>query len=417
MAGSTAAMAGTDAANAEPASPGERAAADAHPHAVYETATEGEPAKPATEGEPPTEGEPAKPAEQPTAGEPAKAAEQPKQPAGGGPTAPSKPPAEAGQGEPAGQAEAVEKTKVMAPPGPVGKARPEPHPVTRRLSMRSPVGAARRVAGWSRRPGGRLVLSSLLLVVLMAGAVVAGVVLVPASAQRRPSAGGSVDPGATPTASAPVSTPPSLTPSPGTSGLPGAPVPAGRPADVLIRWAEDMSAKVSVPSIALQAYGYAELVLSQTTPACNLKWTTLAAIGKVESDHGSANNSSLLADGRALPSILGSPLDGKGGRAKITDTDGGVLDGDRKWDRAVGPMQFIPGTWNGHKADADNDGNADPNDIDDAALAAANYLCRGGRNLSDIADWWSAILTYNDVQPYAQQVYQTANDYGTRSRT
>jgi membrane-bound lytic murein transglycosylase B len=59
----------------------------------------------------------------------------------------------------------------------------------------------------------------------------------------------------------------------------------------------------------------------------------------------------------------------------------------------------------------------DPSDIDDAALAAANYLCRAGRNLNDIGDWWAAILTYNDVQPYAQDVYRTANEYGSRSRT
>jgi membrane-bound lytic murein transglycosylase B len=102
---------------------------------------------------------------------------------------------------------------------------------------------------------------------------------------------------------------------------------------------------------------------------------------------------------------------------QIRDTDRGVLDGDRTWDRAVGPMQFIPGTWEGQAVDADNDGMSDPSDIDDAALAAANYLCRGGRNLSQVADWWGAILTYNDVQPYAQSVYQAANEYGQKSRT
>ena len=37
--------------------------------------------------------------------------------------------------------------------------------------------------------------------------------------------------------------------------------------------------------------------------------------------------------------------------------------------------------------------------------------------LGDIGDWWAAILTYNDVQPYAQDVFRTANEYGSRSRT
>jgi hypothetical protein len=277
--------------------------------------------------------------------------------------------------------------------------------------------AARRFGSWSRRPTGRLVLSALLLLVAIAGTGVAGALLVPAT-------------GRTPVA-APVSASPSASaglPTDLTSALPSAPPTIGgtygptgtlvqRPADVLKTWAAQLSPLVGVPPIALEAYGYAELVLGRTNPTCGLKWTTLAAIGKVESDHGSANNSTLLADGRTLPTILGAPLNGTGGTMQIRDTDQGTLDGDRTWDRAVGPMQFIPSTWEGQAVDADNDGMRDPSDIDDAALAAANYLCRGGRNLNDIGDWWAAILTYNDVQPYAQDVYRTANEYGSRSRT
>jgi membrane-bound lytic murein transglycosylase B len=59
---------------------------------------------------------------------------------------------------------------------------------------------------------------------------------------------------------------------------------------------------------------------------------------------------------------------------------------------------------------------ADPNDIDDAAMTAATYLCKGGHDLSNPAQWWQAILSYNTVQTYAQNVYNTANDYGRRSR-
>jgi membrane-bound lytic murein transglycosylase B len=194
-------------------------------------------------------------------------------------------------------------------------------------------------------------------------------------------------------------------------------VPAGgRPADALARWAAPVSAKSGIPVTAVQAYGYAELVVARTTPNCRLSWTTLAAIGKVESDHGSAK-ATLGADGQALPAIKGLPLDGQGGRMLIRDTDRGVLDGDPTYDRAMGPMQFIPTTWKEAAIDADNNGVTDPNDIDDAALAAANYLCNGGRNLSTSEDWWSAILSYNDVQRYAQDVFTYANDYGARSRT
>ena len=130
----------------------------------------------------------------------------------------------------------------------------------------------------------------------------------------------------------------------------------------------------------------------------------IAAIAKVESSHGSANGAVLGADGTALPSILGLPLDGKGGRQLIRDTDRGALDGDTTFDRAVGPMQFIPATWSEMKVDADNSGVADPNDIDDAALAAALYLCKGGRDVSRADAWWDAILSYNAVRPYAQKV-------------
>ena len=61
-------------------------------------------------------------------------------------------------------------------------------------------------------------------------------------------------------------------------------------------------------------------------------------------------------------------------------------------------MQFIPSTWRTAGVDADNDTIKDPHDIDDAALAAANYLCSGARNLATPSGWWSAILSYNDVR-------------------
>jgi membrane-bound lytic murein transglycosylase B len=166
----------------------------------------------------------------------------------------------------------------------------------------------------------------------------------------------------------------------------------------------------------VQAYGYAELVAARTAPNCHLSWTTIAAIGKVESSHGSANGAVLGADGSVQPPILGLPLDGKGGRQLIQDTDRGAVDGDATYDRAVGPMQFIPATWREMAVDADNSGTADPNDIDDAALAAALYLCVGGRDLSRADAWWDAILSYNAVRPYAQKVFDAANEYGRRSR-
>ncbi|MCI4062893.1 lytic murein transglycosylase [Micromonospora sp. R77] len=194
-------------------------------------------------------------------------------------------------------------------------------------------------------------------------------------------------------------------------------MPTGRPADALAGWAQQMSTRTGIPTVAMQAYGYAELVLGQTHRSCQLSWTTLAAIGYVESAHGSANGATLSTDGRAVPEIIGDPLDGQGGRSRILDTDKGRLDRDSTYDRAIGPMQFIPTTWAQIGADADNDGRADPHDIDDAALAAGNYLCAGGRNMTISGDWWGAILSYNDVRRYAQAVFDKANEYGQVSRT
>ncbi|MBU8857244.1 lytic murein transglycosylase [Micromonospora sp. WMMB482] len=289
------------------------------------------------------------------------------------------------------------------------------------------VGAVRATRAWSRRPGGRTTLPALFLLALVAVAATAGAVIVPAAVGRpEPATEALPEPSVPQTAAAPVTPPlPELTGLPGTAvptgtPLPGAttaPVlPTGRPADALAGWAQRVSAVTGIPAVALQAYAYAELVLAQTNRACQLSWTTLAAIGYVESRHGAANGATLQADGRALPEIKGEPLDGKGGRSRILDTDQGVLDEDRVYDRALGPMQFIPTTWQEIGADADGDGVKNPHDIDDAALAAGLYLCKGGRNMTIPGDWWGAILSYNDVRRYAQAVFDKADEYGRLSR-
>ena len=60
------------------------------------------------------------------------------------------------------------------------------------------------------------------------------------------------------------------------------------------------------------------------------------------------------------PGIYGIPLNGSNNTAVIRDTDGGTYDRDLTWDRAVGPMQFIPGTWRTVGVDANGDGRKDP---------------------------------------------------------
>jgi membrane-bound lytic murein transglycosylase B len=157
-------------------------------------------------------------------------------------------------------------------------------------------------------------------------------------------------------------------------------------------------------------------VLNARKPACTLRWTTIAAIGKVESNHGRVGASTLGTDGRALPPIIGPALDGKGGRAKVADTDAGALDNDRAWDHAVGPMQFLPTTWRSYAIDADSDGIVDPNDVDDAALAVASKLCEANKDLSQAANWTAAIKTFPDLSTKLQEVFDAANLYGQKSR-
>lgn len=299
---------------------------------------------------------------------------------------------------------------------------------------RQAVGAATRATrAWSRRPSGRLTLPGLFLFALVAVTAAVGAVVVPntvraprpvavddtAAGSGAPTGGATpvpVVPGATVPAPPPGSLPPGGTVPTGPTGLPG-PTVGGRPADALGDWARVTGSKVGISPVAMQAYGYAELVLAQTNRSCQLSWTTLAAIGYVESRHGQANGATLGTDGRAVPEIIGDPLDGQGGRSLIRDTDGGLFDRDTVYDRAIGPMQFIPTTWEQVGADADNDGRKDPHDLDDTALAAGNYLCQGGRNMTIPGDWWGAILSYNDVRRYAQDVFDKAQEYGRASRT
>ncbi|MEU0188444.1 lytic transglycosylase domain-containing protein [Streptomyces afghaniensis] len=157
----------------------------------------------------------------------------------------------------------------------------------------------------------------------------------------------------------------------------------------------------ALPATVFAAYRRAESELAGTAPGCRLEWQLLAAIGQVES--GQARGGRVTSDGTAVTPILGPRLNG-GAFAVIRDTDGGWYDGDTAYDRAVGPMQFIPSTWARWGADGNGDGRADPNNVFDAALAAGRYLCAGGRDLSDPADLDRAILGYNHSEAYLRTV-------------
>lgn len=190
----------------------------------------------------------------------------------------------------------------------------------------------------------------------------------------------------------------------------------GRSALQLREWAQEQADALEIPVPALEAYGYAAAVMGRARPDCGIAWTTLAGIGSVESKHGRYRGSKVGDDGRVDPPIIGVPLDGSPGVARIDDTDGGRLDGDSVYDRAVGPMQFIPETWQRQGVDANGDGIADPHSIDDAALTAAKYLCESGGRLTTAEGWSKALYTYNRSESYMKLVRDRAAAYSVGRR-
>jgi hypothetical protein len=182
--------------------------------------------------------------------------------------------------------------------------------------------------------------------------------------------------------------------------LPGIPTPPDLP-----------DGPLGIPGAALDAYQFAQGTLASTRPACHLSWPVLAGIGRIESDH--ASHGRVDTFGNTLGPILGPRLDGSPGVAAIPDTDQGVLDGDTVWDRAVGPMQFIPSTWRSVGVDGNGDGVANPTNIYDSTIAAGLYLCAGGTNLSDPNRLRAAVFRYNHSATYVDVVLLWARAYLT----
>lgn len=165
-----------------------------------------------------------------------------------------------------------------------------------------------------------------------------------------------------------------------------------------------------IPEVALNAYRLAAARLASAQPGCGIQWSLLAGIGRVESNHGRYGGAALSASGESSPHIVGQALDGAV-YDYIADTDGGRLDADPRFDHAVGPMQFIPSTWAMYGVDGNGDGIASPFNINDAALAAARYLCAAGGDLRTAAGQSRAVLAYNHSDEYLALVLATAAAY------
>lgn len=105
-------------------------------------------------------------------------------------------------------------------------------------------------------------------------------------------------------------------------------------------------------------------------------WSVLAAVGKVECDHGR------------------SPVEGCGR-------------GEHNAAGAMGPAQFLASTWTRYGVDGDHDGDRDVWDPVDAIFGMANYL----RASRAPRDWRAALFAYNHAGWYVDRVLAQAARY------
>lgn len=166
---------------------------------------------------------------------------------------------------------------------------------------------------------------------------------------------------------------------------------------------------LAIPGTSLKAYRNAERMMAAAYPGCGISWNLLAGIGRIESGH--ANGGATDARGTAVRPIYGPALDGTlpGNEIIVQSVQAGRV----SYVRAMGPMQFLPGTWARYASDGDGDGKADVQNVFDSALAAARYLCSGGLNLRDQSQVMTAILRYNNSVAYARNVLGWAAAYAT----
>jgi hypothetical protein len=134
-------------------------------------------------------------------------------------------------------------------------------------------------------------------------------------------------------------------------------------------------ALADIPDELLSVYRAAAL------ESCEMPWEVLAAVGKIESDHGRST----------MPGVSSG-----------TNSAG-----------AAGPMQFMPGTWAAYSVDGDDppDGIKNIYSPKDAIWSAANYLCANGAGDGTEDRLRNALWHYNHSDVYVQDVLDLAAEY------
>lgn len=145
---------------------------------------------------------------------------------------------------------------------------------------------------------------------------------------------------------------------------------------------------------------------SEKVAGCYVSWTMLGGVMGIESGYGTFGDSMPdPATGQVAPPIFGPPIDGRPGFDLIYNDDyGRSLGVVGVYAKAVGPTQFLPSTWAVLGRDGNGDGVADPQNIFDAAMSTAAYLCAHGYVEGDLARTSTAIFRYNPSTAYVAAV-------------
>jgi len=166
--------------------------------------------------------------------------------------------------------------------------------------------------------------------------------------------------------------------------------------------------RLRIRVVTVDAYVRAAATMNDQPAECAIDWASIGGVSRVESHHGTYLGRSVLASGDLDSPLLGLLLGGAG-VATVRDTDGGALDGNSEFDRALGPMQFLPRTWRVFEVDGDGDGDTDPQNMYDATATAAAYLCNLGQT-KRTADFGQRLLGYNNSSAYVTKVMSSASE-------